>query len=233
MTDDTNTAQTNTDADENSATNAGTGTDAGQQTTDQQQDQNSQSAAGDGNQDDGNKDGDGKKEGEDSDGEALTGAPESYADFAFPEGSEIDQAELSQFHDIAKELDLSQAGAQKLIEFDIERQAHAFEAIMDAHNRQQEDWISAGKEDKEIGGANYDKALATANAAYKEYGDDEFSNLLKPYDPENNPTGLGLGNNPAFLRVFNRIGLAISEDNPGDTGSTGASEKRMADKFYG
>lgn len=243
MTDQDNTAQTNTDADENGTANdAGTGEENNQQVDNQNQD--SQNAA-DGDNSNANQDGDkgnaddksdGKSDGKDGDNEeGFHGAPESYEDFTLPEGVEVTEEQLGQFHNVLKELDLNQEGAQKLIDFEMQRQSLQLEGIIDAHKQQQEDWIKEIKQDKDLGGANFNKTMATSNAAVNKFGDDEFKALLKPYDPETNPTGLGLGNNPAFNRVFNRIGKAIAEDSPGDESGEGTetstAQQRLEKRF--
>lgn len=231
MTEESNAAQTNTDADEQ---NSATGADAGnaeEQNNAQAQDQGKQEAGNDNNTE--GKEGNEGKEGE-KDEEGFNGAPESYTDFALPEGVQISDEQLTGFHEVAKQLDLNQAGAQALIDFDIERQSQQIEQIVDAHNQQQQEWIKEIKADKTLGGANFEKSMATSNAAVEKFGDDEFKALLKPFDPETNPTGLGLGNNPAFNRAFNRIGNAISEDSPGPLTNEGGelTEQQRLEKRY-
>lgn len=238
MTDTLLTAQTNTDA----GTGSESATDATEQTTDAQgasggEQQSQSTAETDGKEatasDEQGENATESEDQKDDEGPQYHGAPESYDDFAIPEGVTADEAGLDSFKELAKELDLSQDGAQKLIEFEAARQGRFAEQMLDAHRQQLEQWVNETKQDKEIGGTNFEQATATARKAFGQFGDDDFSKLMAPFDPEKNPTGLGLGNHPAVVRVFNRIGKAISEDQPGEGDSQGGSseEARLSKRY--
>lgn len=141
-----------------------------------------------------------KTEGEaDKSGDKPTGAPEKY-EFALPDGFQMDEAGLAAFSEFAKDLDMPQEAAQKMLEkmgpVMQQRQMAAIEQV-------QNQWTEASKSDKEFGGAKLDENLAVARKALDAFGSPELSKLLKE---------TGLGNNPEIIRAFYRTGKAISED---------------------
>lgn len=138
------------------------------------------------------------------------GAPEAY-EFTPPEGSAFDNEVIGELSSVAKELDLSQGAAQKLVdrlapkiaERTMAAQAEAFRATTT-------EWAEAAKADKEFGGEKLSQNLAVAKKALDAYGTPELRELL-------NTTGIG--NHPELIRAFYKAGLTISEDKfvPGGT----------------
>lgn len=159
---------------------------------------------------------------------ADEGAPEKYEAFTLAEGIEISDDDLGEFQTIAKELNLSQANAQRLIDFESKRMAATAETVQkqlsDAFQKQQDEWITALKSDKEFGGENLDKNVGLAVKVINKFGSSELKTVLNDS---------GMGNNPDLIKMFNKIGKAISEDSL-DTGgdvSSGAG-KSIAEKLY-
>ena len=139
-----------------------------------------------------------KTEGEQQ-GKTPEGAPESY-EFKAPEGTQFDDAVLGAFSEVAKELNLPQDQAQKVLDkmapVIAARQAEQFET---ARN----DWAEAAKTDKEFGGEKLTENLGVAKKALDTFATPELRALLD---------ASGLGNHPEVIRVFYRAGKAISED---------------------
>lgn len=133
------------------------------------------------------------------DAEALKHAPEKY-DLKAAEGSTLNPEVQALFETVAKELDLPNAAAQKLVETMgpkiAQAQAAQFAQI-------QADWTTQAKGDKEFGGDNLNANLAVAKKALDTFGTPELKTLL-------NETGLG--NHPEIIRAFVRAGRAISPD---------------------
>lgn len=131
---------------------------------------------------------------------AKEGAPEQYESFKAPEGSEFDADFVKAYSDVAKELNLSQKDAQKLLDkvspVVRERQEAQINAVRDG-------WAEAAKTDKEFGGDKLSANLAVAKTALDKFGTPELKGLM-------NQTGLG--NHPELIRFFYRAGKAISED---------------------
>lgn len=178
--------------------------------------------------DDGKFDKDGKEIKDDS-GDKGEGAPESYEDFTLPEGVEINEADMGEFHEIAKDANLTQDQAQKLVDFQSKRAeatAEAFkQSMLDAHQKQNEDWVSELKSDKDFGGDNLDKNVGLAVKVTNKFGSPELKAILD---------SSGMGNNPELIKMFNRIGKAISEDSldSESVNSETGSGKSAADTLY-
>lgn len=144
------------------------------------------------------------KDSKDADGkDKPTGAPEAYEDFTLPEGMEMDTEILGEFKNLAKELNIPQAKAQQLIDFQSQLATKQSEAYQAAVTKQAQDWAASIKNDPEIGGENYDKSVASAIKVIQSFGDPELTELLNTS---------GLGNHPALFKFCHRISSAISED---------------------
>ena len=137
------------------------------------------------------------------------GVPDEYK-FEAPEGMAVNEEALTQFADTAKELKLSQAQYQSLIEYDLQRQADAAKAMSDQYNNRVADWANETKADKTIGGEALDENLGVAKRAIETFGDDDLAQIMAAPSAEN-PDGLGLGNHPAMIRLFYRVGKSIGE----------------------
>jgi hypothetical protein len=170
----------------------------------------------------------------DGDGEdASTGAPEEY-EFTPPDGLEIDEERLEAFGEYAYGLGLSQDQFQKLIEYDIERTANAQQSMAEAYSERISSWADATKVDKELGGEQLDENLGLAKKAMESFASPELAKLIDTPSADN-PDGLGLGNHPEVIRLFYRVGKAISESElvTGDSKIEGPdSLQRMYPSMY-
>jgi len=159
--------------------------------------------------------------------EAPKGAPEQY-EFKAPEGTQLAPEVVQNFSEVAKELDLTQEAAQKVVD----KMAPAFaEAQQKAFAAQVESWGAEAKADKELGGDKFDENLALAKQGLEFIGTPELSKFL---------ADSGLGNHPEVLRVFFKVGQAIKEDDhvPGSTRPNGkggyrTDAERQASALYG
>tara|TARA_R110000851_G_scaffold174949_2_gene321163 strand:+ start:2573 stop:3118 length:546 start_codon:yes stop_codon:yes gene_type:complete len=148
----------------------------------------------------------------DADKPADEGVPDSYT-FELPDGLELgadEVAKLDGFKEKAKEYGLTQAQFQNLLTYDIERTQAAVDDATNSWTQRVDGWKQSAKTDTEFGGQNYAANVKTAQAAITQFGDAEFSALLKS-PSEDNPEGLAVGNHPAVLRFLNRIGKAIGD----------------------
>lgn len=129
--------------------------------------------------------------------------PESYADFAAPEGLAMDSALSDNLKAFAKEKGLSQEDAQKLADMGfsaVQKTQDAFKEQMEQINAK---WIADTRADKEFGGDKLQENLAVAKRALDTFGSAELSKLLHES---------GLGNHPEIIRYNFRVAQAISED---------------------
>lgn len=150
---------------------------------------------------------------------AETSAPEAYEDFTLPEGMEMDADVLGEFKSLAKELNIPQAKAQQLIDFQTQLATKQAEQYQAAVTKQSQEWAAAIKNDPEIGGENYDKSVASAIKVIQSFGDPALTELLNTS---------GLGNHPALFKFCHRISAAISEDKFVLPGSQTDAPKEMS-----
>src|SRR5262245_53574028 len=71
---------------------------------------------------------------------AAQGAPEAYSEFTFGDGFELDSAVLTDFQTLAKELNLNQEGAQKLIDLQTKLEEGRTSSTQQALQTQAEAW---------------------------------------------------------------------------------------------
>ena len=141
-------------------------------------------------------------ESETSESETPEGAPEKYEFNAKVADApdELDPEVLTAFGEVAKDLDLSQEAAQKVLDKVAPviqaRQAQEVEKV-------RADWASESQSDKEFGGENLKANLEVAKSSLNAFGTDALKSLLSES---------GLGNHPEVIRFMYRAGKAISED---------------------
>lgn len=157
------------------------------------------------------KEGDGeKKEGEDGEPGPLTGdVPEAYTVNA-PEGFVLDEAAMAIFDPVFRELTLTDAGAQKLVDAAPAFVEHVTNQVQQAQVNEivntRKEWASASLADPEIGGKNLERSKQLAASVFDRYGlkpDGPFRTLLNES---------GLANHPDMIRVFAKIGHDMAED---------------------
>jgi len=131
--------------------------------------------------------------------EEPEGSPEQY-EFKPTEGLDIDPAVIGSFAEVAKELNLPQDAAQKMLDkmapVLATRQAEQLDAA-------REHWANEARSDKEFGGEHLAENLSHAKKALDAFATPELHTLLNDS---------GLGNHPEVIRFMVRAGKAISED---------------------
>lgn len=134
------------------------------------------------------------------------GAPESYN---WGE-TQLDSEVLSAFGEVAKELNLTQEAASKVLD----KMAPVMQARQSAQlEAARTEWAEQSKADQEFGGEKLQENLGFAKRAMDAYATPELKTLLNES---------GLGNHPEVIRFFVKAGKAISEDTV-VTGAKGAA----------
>lgn len=149
------------------------------------------------------------------------GAPEKY-EFKPTEGINLSDAVIGKYSEIARELNLTQDNAQKVITeiapLIAKQQADTFKATV-------EGWEAQAKADKEIGGEKLAENLALAKRGLEAHFSGEFVKWLNES---------GLGNHPEMIRGFMKIGKSVSQDTFVHSGSGATTPMgNAADKLYG
>ena len=141
-------------------------------------------------------------ESETSEKDVPEGAPDKYEfnSKVADAPDELDPEVLTAFGDVAKELNLPQDAAQKVLDKVAPviqaRQAKAIEET-------QVEWANQSKSDEEFGGESLTDNLNVAKASLDTFGTKALKSLLQE---------TGLGNHPEVIRFMYRAGKAISED---------------------
>lgn len=131
------------------------------------------------------------------------GAPEKY-EFKPAEGQELDAAALEQFEPIARELNLTNEQAQKMVDlYGTKIMPMVQQQQVEAWQKTTEQWAADVKADKEIGGDKLISNLSAAQRAIAQFGTPELKEYLE---------GTGLGNHPELVKAFVKVGKAMSED---------------------
>ncbi len=155
-------------------------------------------------------------EGEPEPEKKAPGAPTEY-EFKPPEGQTLDERVMDSFKTAARELNLTNDGAQSILDSVLPKMEEAAKEKLDGMRAE---WKELAKNDEEIGGAAFETNVKIANQALSRFGSDEMKSLL---------IESGLGDHPAFVRAFFRIGKAISEDTILTGGPKGIAEEDLDD----
>lgn len=149
------------------------------------------------------------------------GAPEAY-EFKAAEGVDLDTDALKDFEPVARELNLTNEQAQKLVDAYPKILAGVQQRQADAWQATTEQWAADVKADKEFGGDKLTGNLSAAQRALDQFGTPELKEYL-------NTTGLG--NHPDLVKTFIKIGKAMSEDGMVSGKETG--QRSAAEVLYG
>lgn len=164
----------------------------------------------------------GKDKPEDGKDKKPEGAPEKY-EFKAAEGQELDTAALEQFEPIARELNLSNEQAQKMVDlYGTKILPMVQQKQAEAWQKTTEQWAADVKADKEIGGDKLTGCISVAQRALDTFGSPELKEYL---------TASGLGNHPELVKAFVKVGKAMSED--GMVTGKEAGQRSAAEVLYG
>ncbi|MFC3191296.1 peptidase [Pseudocitrobacter faecalis] len=178
-------------------------------------------AEGDKPQDDKHADGDKPADKSDDKEQKQEGAPEKY-DFKAAEGVDLDTEALKDFEPVARDLNLTNEQAQKLVDAYPKILAGVQQRQAEAWQKQTEDWAASVKADKEIGGDKLTANLSAAQRALDQFGGPALKEYLD---------STGLGNHPELVKTFVKIGKAMSEDGMVDGSNQG--QRSAAEVLYG
>ena len=163
-------------------------------------------------------------ESETSEQEAKEGAPETYEfnDKVADAPEVLDPEVLTAFGEVAKELDLPQDAAQKVLD----KVAPVIQARQaEQVEKARVEWAEESKSDDEFGGETFETNLEVAKTALNAFGTDPFKQLLSES---------GLGNHPEVIRFMYRAGKAISEDSyVGNSQGANAQGSKVPKDFNG
>jgi hypothetical protein len=164
------------------------------------------------------------KDGEKTD-KAAAGAPETYADFIYPEGLEKDAALETKFREWAKGKNLSQEDAQSALNLGMENIKAISQAQETAFKTVTEGWLKEAQADAEIGGSKdaFDANVAVGMKAIEKFGNEKFEAMLDD---------TGVGNHPEMIRFFKKVGEQLTEGTIHPANKGVEAQKSLADRIF-
>lgn len=136
---------------------------------------------------------------------SADGAPESYADFTAAEGTKLDAELIKAALPIFKESNLSQASAQKLVDFYTKHATNQAALAIEAVNTMRQSWRESVRTDPVIG-AKLTAVQADIGKALASLGD---AKLVGEFRDAMNLTGAG--DHPALIKVLHKFADAVNE----------------------
>lgn len=158
-----------------------------------------------------------------NDGEKPAGAPEAYEDFTLPEGVSLEPTLLEEFKGAAKELNLPQEAAQRVVDIAAKIPGLFEQAQAQQVASIQQGWLDQAKADPEIGGANLKGALADAKRGLDALASPGLSEVLSAF---------GLAKHPEVIRGFAKLGKLVAEDKFVGGGDPASEKPDAANKLY-
>lgn len=155
-------------------------------------------------------------------------AAEGDYTLAMPEGMPKDDKLIEQFVPLAKELGLKKDAAQKLVDMYnsniLSRTKAAEEQAQKEEKERFGQWFQKIKNDQEIGGQKVQESVKAARAAATHFGGQELLDVLALS---------GLGNHPAVVKAFARIGKTMRADSVAGTATAApATPKKPWELLY-
>jgi hypothetical protein len=150
--------------------------------------------------------------------QAAQGAPEKY-ELQAPEGFQLEPDTTTAFEGVARELNLTNEQANKLVPLGAQLVQKVQAQQQEAHQQQVTQWATDAKSDKEFGGDKFDASLKVALKARDQFATPELRTVLDQ---------TGLGNHPEVVRLFYRIGNAIADDKFVQAAAGGGTKKSAA-----
>lgn len=165
-----------------------------------------------------------EKDNEESEDKEEGDEKEDFDSLEKPEDSLLSDADMERIVSEAKEQGLSKEAAQKQVELASDLLKRNAETVTEKHSELSDKWVQQCRDDKEIGGQKFDESVKFANDALKRFATKEFIQSLHETK---------FGNNPEVVRIFARIGRAMSPDKTVLPGPHPGADKSLEDIFYG
>ena len=143
-------------------------------------------------------------------------APDKYEDFKVPEGVTFNAEALGEYKDLAKELDLSQEKAQKLVDYQVKLMQQQRANLDEYARKEAETWRAETKK------AFSEEEIADAVRGFKS----------APQEVQNMLAACGFDNHKSFVEFFMHVGKSIKEDKFETGKPSSGKEKSAANVIY-
>lgn len=141
--------------------------------------------------------------------ESYFGRPEryDYSGVLLPDNYCYDETLLNEFNELAGKYNLSQKSANELMSMAVKLTQltgdNYFKTMAEQQRQKTEDYKHNLINDRQLGGANFERTMRTANIAYTQFADEEVQNLLAE---------TGLNCHPKVVKMFYDIGRRMQND---------------------
>ena len=155
---------------------------------------------------------------------AKAGAPDKYEDFKLPENFEINEELAAKLHELGKEFNLPQEGAQRLVDLHLSVIDEINARQQDQWKQVKDDWKKQALADKDLHDekGSAEPAVALALKAVDALGGEGLREALDL---------TGAGSHPLVVKAFYQIGKAMAEDKF-VTGAVTSDNRSKAEKLY-
>ena len=146
------------------------------------------------------------------------GAPETYGDFALPEGYTLDDEVKEEIGKVFKGMNISQAGAQKLVDIYLKRVTAQKEADLNDLNARRKTWRSEVRKSPTF---ETDKSYAVKG----------IRAVVNTPEEKALFTDSWLSDHPVIFGMFAKIGRLLGEDNPLPNGGQAPPDRSAESRF--
>ena len=171
---------------------------------------------------DGVNSGDDKSTGDEAGGDDQA-SPETYSDFALPEGVELNEQLLEEATPLFKDAGLSKEQAQKFVDLHAKMVQEGARQQAEQFSKLVSDWHDQAINDKQFGGDDFQENVGIARLAVEKLGTPEFKQLMEDH---------GVGNHPEMIRFMWNVGKLMKEDVPGQPGGPSTPDKDRVSILY-
>lgn len=147
--------------------------------------------------------------------------PPSYDGLTPPEGVSFEPETLEAFKTLAREINLTEEQAQKLVDYESSLAARGQADAQEEKRQTLERWA---QQTRTLYGAKLEEELSFALRAADTFGGPDFRALLED---------TGLGNHPVIIRTLSGVGRAIGEDAFPGGKPAAPRDKTFAEALYG
>jgi hypothetical protein len=147
------------------------------------------------------------------------GAPESYSEFTLPEGFTLDDTVKEEMCGLFKSMNLSQAGAQKLVDTYTKRMLAQKESELEALNTRRMQWRKEVRQRP-----TYEAERALARKGMREVVNTPEEKALF--------TDSWMSDHPVVFGMFVKIGRLLGEDAPMPNGGSGKDSGESAEARF-
>lgn len=146
------------------------------------------------------------------------GAPETYEDFNLPEGFTLDDEVKGEIGELFKGMNISQAGAQKLVDVYLKRAIAQKEADLNELNEKRKSWRNEVRKSPTY---ETDKGYAVKG----------IRAVVNTPEEKALFTDSWLSDHPVLFGMFVKIGRLLGEDAPLPNGGKGAPDRSAESRF--